>query len=49
MSANTSTGSSEWMSHGDGTAPSVQLVDVDSELLLTGQRLRTEGLVDLNL
>ena len=37
------------MADGDRAAPGVQLVHINAQLLLTGQGLSPEGLIDLNL
>ena len=37
------------MADGDRAAPGVQLVHIDAQLLLAGQGLSPEGLIDLNL
>ena len=47
MGGDSGTGGAEWVTEGDGATADVGLVVVQAELLLDGQELGSEGLIDL--
>ncbi len=49
VSADASTRGGQGMTQCDGASPGVELLHVDAQLLLAGQGLCAEGLVDFNL